>query len=94
MLGLGILGCIIIGGLAGWIADKIIKTDAPQGILLNIVVGVVGGLLGGFLLELLGVDVEGGGLRFSFFNCIVGAVVPRQFGHRRPLSIAIAWPPP
>ncbi|MEU7142348.1 GlsB/YeaQ/YmgE family stress response membrane protein [Nocardia sp. NPDC046473] len=75
MLGLGIIGWIIIGGLAGWIASKIMKTDAQQGILLNIVVGVVGGLLGGFLLKLLGVDVEGGGLWFSFFTCIAGAVI-------------------
>jgi uncharacterized membrane protein YeaQ/YmgE (transglycosylase-associated protein family) len=75
MLGLGILGWIIIGGLAGWIASKFMKTDAQQGILLNIVVGVIGGLLGGFLLKLLGVDVEGGGLWFSFFTCLGGAVV-------------------
>ncbi|MFD6108307.1 GlsB/YeaQ/YmgE family stress response membrane protein, partial [Nocardia salmonicida] len=39
------------------------------------VVGVVGGLLGGFLLKLFGVDVNGGGLWFSFFTCIVGAVI-------------------
>ncbi|MFF2550638.1 GlsB/YeaQ/YmgE family stress response membrane protein [Nocardia sp. NPDC058058] len=75
MLGLGILGWIIIGGLAGWIASKLMKTDAQQGIMLNIVVGVIGGLLGGFLLKILGVDVHGGGLWFSFFTCLGGAVI-------------------
>ncbi|MGW0183778.1 GlsB/YeaQ/YmgE family stress response membrane protein [Nocardia sp. NPDC003345] len=55
--------------------SKVMKTDAQQGILLNIVVGVVGGLLGGFLLQLFGVDVEGGGLWFSFFTCLAGAVI-------------------
>ncbi|MCH5642365.1 MULTISPECIES: GlsB/YeaQ/YmgE family stress response membrane protein [unclassified Gordonia (in: high G+C Gram-positive bacteria)] len=75
MLGLGIIGWIIIGGLAGWIASKIMKTDAQQGILLNIVVGVVGGLLGGFLLNLFGVDVKGGGLIFSFVTCLAGACI-------------------
>ncbi|MEU4316237.1 GlsB/YeaQ/YmgE family stress response membrane protein [Nocardia sp. NPDC024068] len=75
MLGLGIIGWIIIGGIAGWLASKFMKTDAQQGILLNIVVGVVGGLLGGFLLGLFGVDVEGGGLWFSFFTCLAGAVI-------------------
>lgn len=75
MLGLGILGWIIIGGLAGWIASKIKGTDAQQGLLLNIVVGVVGGLLGGWLLSLFGVDVEGGGLIFSFITCLLGAVI-------------------
>lgn len=75
MLGLGIIGWIIIGGLAGWIASKIMKTDAQQGILLNVVVGVVGGLLGGFLLALFGVDVAGAGWFFSFFTCLAGACV-------------------
>ncbi|MCU1646165.1 MAG: GlsB/YeaQ/YmgE family stress response rane protein [Nocardia sp.] len=75
MLGLGIIGWIIIGGLAGWIASKIMKTDAQQGIVLNVVVGVVGGLVGGFLLKVLGVDVRDAGLWFSFFTCLAGAVV-------------------
>ena len=57
MLGLGSIGWIIIGGLAGWIGSKIMGTDAQQGILLDI----AGGLLGRFLLKLLGVDVEGEG---------------------------------
>lgn len=74
-LGLGIIGWIIIGGLAGWIASKIKGTDAQQGLLLNIVVGVIGGLLGGWLLSLIGVDVEGGGLIFSFLTCLLGAVI-------------------
>ncbi len=75
MLGLGFMGWIIIGGLAGWIASKIKGTDAQQGLLLNILVGVVGGLIGGFLLGALGVDVAGGGLIFSFFTCLLGAVI-------------------
>jgi len=57
MLGLGSIGWIIIGGLAGWIGSTIMGTDAQQGILLDI----AGGLLGRFLLKLLGVDVEGEG---------------------------------
>ncbi|MGC0365743.1 putative membrane protein YeaQ/YmgE (transglycosylase-associated protein family) [Rhodococcus sp. 27YEA15] len=75
MLGLGIIGWIIIGGLAGWIGSKIMKTDAQQGIVLNIVVGIVGGLIGGFLLKIFGVDVNGGGLIFSFLTCVLGAVI-------------------
>lgn len=75
MLGLGILGWVIIGGLAGWIASKIKGTDAQQGIILNIVVGVVGGLIGGWLLSLFGVDVEGAGIIFSFLTCLLGAVI-------------------
>ncbi|AZG48542.1 GlsB/YeaQ/YmgE family stress response membrane protein [Gordonia insulae] len=73
MLGLGIIGWIIIGGLAGWVASMIMKTNAQQGILLNIVVGIVGGLIGGFLLSLFDVDVKGFGLIFSFITCLAGA---------------------
>lgn len=47
---------IIVGGVLGWLASIIMRTDAQQGILLNIVVGVVGALLAGLLLSpLLGV---------------------------------------
>ena len=50
------------------------STDEQQGIVLN-VVGVVGGLIGGFLLSALGVDVEGAGLIFSFLTALLGAVI-------------------
>ncbi len=73
MLSLGIIGWIIIGGLAGWIASKIMKQDDQMGIWKNIGAGIVGGLIGGFLLKLLGVDVNGGGLIFSFLTCLGGA---------------------
>jgi len=72
---LGFIGWIIIGGLAGWIGSKIMKTDASMGIVLNIVVGVIGGFLGGWLLTLFGVDVAGGGWIFSFLTCLLGAVI-------------------
>ena len=75
MLGLGIIGWIIIGGLAGWIGSKIMKTDAQMGIILNIVVGIIGALLGGFLLGLFGMDMAGAGLIASFLTALLGAVV-------------------
>ncbi|MGB2720007.1 MAG: GlsB/YeaQ/YmgE family stress response membrane protein [Rhodococcus sp. (in: high G+C Gram-positive bacteria)] len=65
---------IVIGGLAGWIASKIMKTDAQMGIILNIVVGVIGGLLGGWILRLF-TDVDGSGLWATFFICLLGAVI-------------------
>lgn len=72
---LGIIGWIIIGGLAGWAGSKIMDTDKSMGIILNIVVGIIGGFLGGWLLGALGFNVEGGGVIFSFFTCLVGAVL-------------------
>jgi uncharacterized membrane protein YeaQ/YmgE (transglycosylase-associated protein family) len=41
---------LIVGGLIGWVASKIMRTDAQQGIFLNIIVGIVGAFLGGFLI--------------------------------------------
>lgn len=74
-LSMSIIGWIILGGIAGWIASKIKGRDAQMGIGLNIIVGVIGGLLGGWLLSLFGVDVEGGGWIFSFLTCLLGAVI-------------------
>jgi len=42
---------IIVGGILGWLASKIMNTDAQQGIFLNIVVGIIGALLAGLILS-------------------------------------------
>ena len=69
---------IIVGGIIGWLASMVMKTDAQQGILLNIVVGIVGALLGGFLLAPL---LGGGSITtgdFSLPNLLIsllGAVI-------------------
>ena len=42
---------LIVGGLIGWLASIVMRTNAQQGILLNVVVGIVGALLAGFLLS-------------------------------------------
>lgn len=48
---------LVIGGLIGWIASVVMRTDGQQGILLNVIVGVVGAILGGWLLSpLVGVS--------------------------------------
>jgi uncharacterized membrane protein YeaQ/YmgE (transglycosylase-associated protein family) len=41
---------LVVGGLIGWVASMIMKTDAQQGVILNVVVGIVGALLGGWFL--------------------------------------------
>ena len=47
---------LIVGGLIGWVASMIMKTDAQQGVILNVVVGIVGAMLGGWLITpLIGV---------------------------------------
>lgn len=42
---------LVVGGLIGWVASMMMKTDGQQGVILNVVVGVVGALLGGWLLS-------------------------------------------
>lgn len=46
---MGFIIWLIVGGIIGWIASMIMKTDAQQGALMNIVVGIVGAFLGGWL---------------------------------------------
>lgn len=69
----GVVGYIIIGALAGWIAGKIVR-GGGAGILMNIVIGVVGALLGGFLLS-FAFDTASGGWWFTFFTAILGSVI-------------------
>ena len=42
---------IIVGGIMGWLASMVMKTDAEQGMILNVVVGIIGAFLGGWLLS-------------------------------------------
>ncbi len=48
---MGIIMWLIVGGLIGWLASLIMRTDGQQGIFLNIVVGIVGAFLGGLILS-------------------------------------------
>lgn len=73
MTSVGWIGYIIIGALAGWIAGKIMR-GGGQGLLVNIVVGIVGALLGGFLLSFF-LDTAGGGWWFTLFTAILGSVI-------------------
>lgn len=67
---------IIVGALAGWVASMIMKTDAQMGALANIVVGVVGALIGGWVVSLFGIDVVEGSLRIeSVLTAILGSVI-------------------
>ena len=42
---------LILGGVIGWLASLVMKTDAQQGVILNIVVGIVGAAIGGFVIS-------------------------------------------
>ncbi|MEK8029443.1 GlsB/YeaQ/YmgE family stress response membrane protein [Ideonella sp. DXS29W] len=69
---------LVIGGLLGWVASLIMRTDAQQGVLLNVVVGIVGALLGGwFISPMVGVPTinEGAFSAGALLVSLVGAVI-------------------
>ena len=73
-ISMGFIGWIVLGGIAGWIASMIMNRDESMGLIANIAAGVVGGLLGGWILSAF-VDVQSKGWFFSFLTCIFGAVI-------------------
>lgn len=73
---MGILGWIVIGGLAGWVASIIMKKDASFGIVGNIIIGIIGAIIGGFIMELIGGNMDV--MKFnvqSFLVATGGAIV-------------------
>jgi uncharacterized membrane protein YeaQ/YmgE (transglycosylase-associated protein family) len=55
---------LIIGGIVGWLASIIMKTNAQMGLIANVLVGVLGSMLGFWLAGLLGLAATGGIVRF------------------------------
>ncbi len=72
---MGWLAWLIIGAIAGWLASILMKTNAEQGLLLDIIVGIVGALIGGFLFNAIGAPGVTGFNVWSLFVAVVGAVV-------------------
>lgn len=72
---MGIIAWIVLGGLAGWIASKIAGTNDQQGWVANIVIGMVGAMLGGFIFDLLGGSGVTGFNIWSLLVAVIGALV-------------------
>lgn len=73
---MNIIVWLIVGALAGWVGSMIMKTDAQMGALANIVVGIIGAFIGGWVLGLFGVQVVEGQLSIpSILSAILGAVI-------------------
>ena len=74
---MGLIIWLIVGGIIGWLASMIMRTDAQQGVLLNVVVGIIGALIGGWLIAPLiggstgtdGFDIMG------FIAALFGAII-------------------
>ena len=64
---------IILGGIVGWLASIIMKTNAQMGLIANILVGIVGAFLGFWLAGLLGIAAGGGIVRWIV--AVIGAIL-------------------
>ena len=72
---MGIILWLIFGGLVGWIASMIMGTNASQGMILNIIVGMVGAVIGGVLMSWLGKSEVTGFNFYSFCVALLGAII-------------------
>jgi uncharacterized membrane protein YeaQ/YmgE (transglycosylase-associated protein family) len=73
---INIIVWIIVGAIAGWLASIVMKTNAEQGLIMDIIVGIVGAFIGGFVLSLLGVGAGVTGLNIgSILTAFIGAVI-------------------
>ncbi|MBC7316152.1 MAG: GlsB/YeaQ/YmgE family stress response membrane protein [Chloroflexi bacterium] len=73
---MGPISWIIFGALAGWVASIIAGTNRRQGCLMDIIVGIVGALIGGLIMELLGgVKPDWGFNLPSFGVAVLGAII-------------------
>ena len=71
---MGLIIWLVIGGVVGWLASIVMRTDGQQGIFLNIIVGIVGAAIGGFLLG--HGDINDGAININtFLVSLLGAVV-------------------
>lgn len=72
---MGIILWIIFGGLVGWVASIIMKTSSRQGMFLDIAIGIVGAIIGGWFMTFLGESAVTGFNFYSFIVALLGAVI-------------------
>ncbi|QCU72760.1 GlsB/YeaQ/YmgE family stress response membrane protein [Luteimonas yindakuii] len=75
---MGIIIWLIVGGIVGWLASMIMRTDGQQGIILNVVVGIIGAFIGGLLIgPMLGApSINSGEISvMSFVVSLIGAII-------------------
>ena len=77
---MGIIPWIVFGALAGWISSMFMNTDSSQGALGNIVMGIIGAIVAGFLMPVLGMSGVTGFNLYSIVVAVIGAVVVISLG--------------
>jgi uncharacterized membrane protein YeaQ/YmgE (transglycosylase-associated protein family) len=70
---MGLIVWLVIGGVVGWLASIVMRTDAQQGIFLNVIVGIVGAFIGGLLF---GGSINNGAITpMTFLVSLLGAII-------------------
>lgn len=77
---MNLLLLIVLGAIAGWIASVVMKTNYAQGTLGDIILGIVGALVGGFIFNMLGSPGVTGFDLYSLIVAVVGSVVVIYIG--------------
>ena len=77
---MGIITWIVFGALAGWISSMFMNTDSSQGALGNIIMGIIGAIVAGFLMPVLGMSGVTGFNLYSIVVAVIGAVVVISLG--------------
>ena len=72
---MGWLAWLIVGAIAGWLASMVMGTNRQQGLLMDIVVGIVGAVIGGLLFSAIGAAGVTGFSIWSIFVAFTGAVI-------------------
>jgi len=66
---------LILGAVAGWLASVLMKTDNSQGMLMDIILGIFGAVVGGYVLSFLGQPAATGFNLYSLFVATIGAII-------------------
>ncbi len=77
---MGVILWLVLGALSGWIASLVMGTNRSQGLLGDVILGIVGAFLGGFLFNLTGNAGVTGFNIWSVFVAVIGAVVALMIG--------------
>lgn len=79
---MGIIAWIVVGLLAGWLASLVMKTNSQQGPMMDIILGVIGAFVGGFLMNMFGQSGVTGFNLYSIVVATLGAVVVIFIGRK------------
>lgn len=72
---MGLIASLILGAISGWIASKIMGTNKQKSFIMNIVVGMLGGVIGGAVMNYIGGQGVTGFNIWSLFVSVIGAII-------------------